>query len=94
MEMGYKLRRTFLDAGLPEPHMHLDARVGGGPAFDGYEEAASVLRSLLPLIIKLGIATADEVGIDTFEDRLRAETVAAGGVVKMPDFVSAWARME
>jgi SAM-dependent methyltransferase len=92
-EMGYKLRGAFLGAGLPEPQLHLESRIGGGPEWTGYEEAASVLRSLLPLILKFGIATASEVDIDTFEDRLRAETVAADGVVKMPDIVSAWARM-
>jgi SAM-dependent methyltransferase len=92
-EMGYKLRGTFLSAGLPEPQLHLESRIGGGPEWTGYEEAASVLRSVLPLILKFGIATASEVDIDTFEDRLRAETVAADGVVKMPDIVSAWARI-
>ena len=30
--------------------------------------------------------------IDTLTDRLRAETVAHGGVVKAPDLVSAWSR--
>lgn len=93
MEMGHKLRRAFLDAGLPAPRLRLDARIGGGPDFDGYEEAASVLRSLLPLVLKFGIATAEEVDIDTLEDRLRAEMVAANGVVKMPDLVGAWARV-
>jgi hypothetical protein len=67
--------------------------MGGGAGFSGYDEAASVLHSLLPLILKFGIATADEVASETFEERLRAETVAAGGVVKMPDLVSAWAQL-
>lgn len=31
IEMGFKLRRTFLEAGLPEPGMALGAPVGGGP---------------------------------------------------------------
>jgi ubiquinone/menaquinone biosynthesis C-methylase UbiE len=90
--MGYKLRRVFLDAGLPEPTMELFSAVGGGPDWPGYETLAGSVRSMLPLIIELGIATEEEVDIDTLADRLRAETVEADGVVKAPDIVSAYAR--
>ena len=48
---------------------------------------------MLPLILKLGIATEEEeVDIDTMAERLRAETLGADGVVKSPDLVGAWAR--
>jgi SAM-dependent methyltransferase len=89
---GYNLRRTFLHAGLPEPEMNLCSPVGGGPDWPGYDYAAESLRSMLPLIVTLGIATEEEVEIDTLARRLRAETVAADGVVKAPDLLSAWAR--
>lgn len=91
-EMGYKLLKTFLAAGLPEPRMRLEAAVGGGLGWGGYEDAAETLRSLLPLVVKLGIATEGEVGIDTLAERLRLETVASDGVVKAPEVVGAWAR--
>jgi SAM-dependent methyltransferase len=93
LAMGHKLRGAFLAVGLPEPRLRLEARIGGGAEFTGYDEAASVLRSLLPLVLKFGIASAEEVEIETLEERLRAETVATGGVVKLPDAVSAWARL-
>ena len=89
---GYNLRRTFLCAGLPEPEMNLCSPVGGGPDWPGYDYAAESVRSMLPLIVKLGIATEGEVEIDTLARRLRAETVAADGVVKAPDLLDAWAR--
>ena len=89
---GYNLRRTFLHAGLPEPEMNLCSPVGGGPDWPGYDYAAESVRSMLPLIVKLGIATEGEVEIDTLAGRLRAETVAADGVVKAPDLLGAWAR--
>jgi len=89
---GYHLRNTFLDAGLPEPEMNICAPIGGGPDFPGYDYGAESLRSMLPLILKLGIATEEEVGIDTLAERLRAEVVASGGVIKTPDLVGAWAR--
>ena len=89
---GYNLRRTFRDAGLPEPEMNLCSPVGSGPDWPGYDHAAESLRSMLPLIVKLGIATEEEVDIDTLANRLRAETLVADGVVKAPDLVGAWAR--
>jgi ubiquinone/menaquinone biosynthesis C-methylase UbiE len=90
-EMGFKLRRAFLEAGFPEPRMELNAPVGGGPQWDGYELAAGTLRTLLPLVERFGIATAEEVDVDTLADRLREEMVASDGVGKTPEMVSAWA---
>jgi SAM-dependent methyltransferase len=87
---GYHLRNTFLDAGLPEPEMNVCAPVGGGPDFPGYDYAAESLRSMLPLILKLDIATEEEVEIDTMAQRLRADVVASGGVIKTPELVGAW----
>jgi hypothetical protein len=74
--------------------MELAAGVGGGPDWTGYTYAAETLRSVLPLVLKFGLATAEEVDIDTFADRLRAETLASGGVVKTPDLVGAWVRID
>jgi ubiquinone/menaquinone biosynthesis C-methylase UbiE len=91
-EMGFKLRGAFVEAGLPEPRMELNAPVGGGPRWGGYEFAAGTLRTLLPLVERFGIATAEEVGVETLAGRLREETVASGGVVKPPEMVSAWAQ--
>jgi SAM-dependent methyltransferase len=90
-EMGFKLRPAFLEAGLPEPRMELNAPVGGGPRWGGYEFAAGTLRTLLPLVERFGMATAEEVGVDTLAERLREEMVASGGVGKPPEMVSAWA---
>ena len=89
---GYHLRKTFLDAGLPEPEMNICAPVGGGPNFPGYDYGAETLRSMLPLILKLGIATEEEVEIDTLAQRLRTDVVASGGVLKTPELVGAWTR--
>ncbi len=68
-EMGYKLYGVFLAAGLPKPRMRLEASVGGGPGWGGYEDAAETLRSLLPLMVKLGIATEEKVEIESLAER-------------------------
>ena len=42
--------------------------------------------------MKLGIATEEEVDIDTLAQRLRDDVVASGGVIKTPELVGAWTR--
>lgn len=91
-QMGYKLFPAFRAAGLPAPDMQADAVLGGGPDFVGYAYLADVFRSVLPLIEQFGIATAEEVAIDTLADRLRDEVVAGGGVLALQLVVGAAAR--
>jgi SAM-dependent methyltransferase len=90
---AFGLHRALRDAGLTDPVLRSASYVGGGPDSFIYTWAAESLRSMLPLTVKLGVATAEEIDIDTLADRLRAETVAADGVVKSPDLVGAWARV-
>ena len=71
----------------------IDAPVGGGSDWAGYDYVASGLRSNLPLILQHGLATEEEVDIDTFAERLRAEVVGQQGVIMLPTFIGAWARL-
>jgi hypothetical protein len=41
---------------------------------------------------RTGIATAEEVGIDTLAERLRAEAVARDATLFAPAFIGAWVR--
>jgi SAM-dependent methyltransferase len=78
---GLKLRRVFLDAGLPEPVTRLHARVEGGPDSPLYAYMAESVRSMLPQARRLGVAGFDEAAVDTLAHRLRDEVVAGGGVL-------------
>jgi SAM-dependent methyltransferase len=89
---GLRLFSIFKEAGLPEPQMHLDAAVGGGADWLGYEYIAGLVRTILPRLVDHGVATAEEVDVDSLADRLRAETVANHGVVTTWSFITAWAR--
>lgn len=89
-QMGLKMFGMFLDAGLPAPQMRLERVMGGGPDWGGYEHLASMVRGLLPRITQSGIATAEEVAIDTLARRLRDEVVSQRGVVMGLSLVSAW----
>jgi SAM-dependent methyltransferase len=88
--MGLRLRSIFAEAGLPAPAMHLDAAAGGGPDWPGYEYMARLIRTILSLITKLGVATEDDVEIDTLADRLQAEIGDNGAAVTW-GFITAWA---
>jgi SAM-dependent methyltransferase len=91
--MGLRLRPLLLEAGLADPEVRSEALVGGGPSFAGYAMAAEVTRTLLPHMERLGIATAEEVDIDTFEDRLREAVCEANAVAATPALVCAWSRV-
>jgi SAM-dependent methyltransferase len=52
---------------------------------------AGVVRSLAPQIVASGIATEEELGLDTLEARLAEEVGAAGAVVLPPCVSGAWA---
>ena len=92
LEAGLKLRRVFLDAGLPDPVTRLHARVEGGPDSPWYAYMAESVRSMLPQARKLGVDGFDEASVETLADRLREEVVAGGGVVVAWPVVTAWSR--
>jgi SAM-dependent methyltransferase len=92
-DMGLKLDATFRAAGL-SPQLYAAGRLVAGAESTGYDVLASVIRTLLPLIGKLGIATAAQVDIDTLADRLKDATVAANACWLSPVLVGAWARTE
>jgi SAM-dependent methyltransferase len=90
--MGLELRPAFLDAGFPEPVLRTENAVVGDPddVFFGY--LAETLRSAAPAMEATGVIAADELDLETVEERLRAEIAQTGGVVCGPTVVGAWAR--
>jgi SAM-dependent methyltransferase len=92
MQMGLKYRWAFMEAGLPAPELRMDVALGGGPDFAGYQYIASTVRSALPLMERMGVATAVEVDVDTLADRLRVEAEAGHGTITLPPLAGAWAR--
>jgi SAM-dependent methyltransferase len=51
---------------------------------------AAVVRTLAPQIVAHGIAREDEIGLESFEERLRQQVAAADAVVLVPTVVGAW----
>lgn len=92
LRMGMQLYSTFLQAGLPAPQLRYEAAIGAGPDWPGYEWWAETVRVFLPLSVKLGMTTEEEIDVDTLAERLREETVSHEGTARTPLMVSAWVR--
>jgi SAM-dependent methyltransferase len=90
---GLQLPSMFRAAGLPAPHMSYEASIGADRDWPGFEMRAPDVRRFLPLILQFGLATEEEIGIDTLAERLREETVSRGGAARLPVLVSAWVRL-
>jgi ubiquinone/menaquinone biosynthesis C-methylase UbiE len=93
LNMGTKLYSTFVRAGLPPPQMISGSPVGCGTHWPGYEYMVGVVRSLLPLMERAGIATPQEIGIDTLAERLRNDSTANERLGFLPRIVGAWTRI-
>ena len=93
--MGTRLYEVFVAAGVASPQMCTDAVIGAGDQWIRRFAAAfgaGILRSLLPVILEHGIATENELGLDTFDERYIGEVVRQGSVVQWIPFVGAWGR--
>lgn len=90
VQLGLELHQVYLDAGLPAPAMRLDSLVGGGQDFVGYALTADLMQSVLPTMERLNLATAAELDLPTFEQRLRLEVSCSKGVILCPALIGAW----
>jgi ubiquinone/menaquinone biosynthesis C-methylase UbiE len=89
--MAFRLPRVLRAAGLSHPELRLDAVIGQGPKAP-VDFWAGFVRGLVPVMEKLGVATAADVDAPTLTDRLKAEAQAHDGIVLCPLIVSAWTR--
>lgn len=88
--MGMHLYQTFVAAGLPAPQIQMDVHLVHPGDVLAPMAAEQTLRSLLPLMEKFGIATAEQVDVDTFARRYAGEVSAKGAVQMAPPVVRAW----
>ena len=91
--LGMKLHATFLAAGLRAPMLSAQAAIGAGPGHPLYAHMAGLMRTLLPTMESLGVATASEVDIETLEQRLADEVVAAEATIVWVSLIGAASRI-
>lgn len=90
-DMGSRLFSVFEAVGL---HATLEAvlRVEGGEDAEAYDYLAETVRSLLPRITALGVATEAQVGVDTLAMRAKQASLEGKHCFFYPRMVSAWGR--
>jgi SAM-dependent methyltransferase len=87
--LGQVLRRAGLDGATTlGVQKYCEAGDSDGPMM-----AAGIIRTLLPVLDRTGVATRDEVDIDTLEDRITRDITDHGVIFKFPTLVGAWARV-
>lgn len=91
--LGLSLYANFVAAGLPAPQLRLECALAGGPEAPAWGWA-NVMRGVLPLMERLGVATAAELEPDTLAQRLLDDVVACNGIVLYGPLVGAWARTQ
>ena len=92
LQMGSKLHATFEAAGLQPPHMRLDGVIGGAQSIAPML-MAGVMRSLMPQLEASGVATAQEMQIETLEERMRLDLMLSGGIMQTSLLIGAWSRL-
>jgi ubiquinone/menaquinone biosynthesis C-methylase UbiE len=93
VDMGPRLWQVFRAAGLPDPEMALHQKVEPPPASAGVRYLVETIRSLLPMMERLGVATAAEIDVETLAPRLEQALLAAQSTFLSPRVVAAWARL-
>lgn len=93
LDMGIGLYRAFVEAGLPEPSMHLEVPIGAAETWAGYRYMATIFQSLLPLLQKYGIATAAQIDVDTLAARIRQEVLFSKRPFFLPFHITAHASL-
>jgi ubiquinone/menaquinone biosynthesis C-methylase UbiE len=90
--IGGRLFHLFSEAGFEAPDCRAEAPMGGGQDRPHYEWLAESLRSILPRAQAMGIGLEFVDTIDSLEERLRSESLAARASAAGPMMVAGFAR--
>jgi len=90
--VGLKLNAIFSTAGLLPPTLSVHTVIGAGRAHPLYAHIAGLIRTLLPTIESLGVATASEIDIETLEQRLGDQVVTSGATIVWVSLIGAVSR--
>jgi SAM-dependent methyltransferase len=92
--VGLKLHSVFVSAGLPAPSMRLEAVLGGGKnGFNCLHLIAGIVEIMSAEIVRLGVATAEDIGLETLVERMSTEAIARDILLVGRSEIGAWARV-
>ena len=90
VDLGPRLHKVFVAAGLPLPQMQFEALMDGREDSPLYEYVADTLASLLPKAIEFGVPGAAEFDVASVAGRIRAAMNGAGYAMMAAPVVGAW----
>jgi SAM-dependent methyltransferase len=91
--MGLALPGAFAAAGLGDPELRLEQRLGVGEGARGVLQRITYLAETLePRLAELGIVSPDELAVGTLLDRMLHEVVASHSLVRAHLQLGAWTR--
>lgn len=93
LDLGPRLWRLFRDAGLEEPRLVVRQKLHPAPCRERVRWVSELVRSLLPEMERLGVASAKEVGIETLEEELRQALMDRDSTLCTPLVVGACSRV-
>lgn len=90
LDMGLRQALLFQQAGLGRPQMLIEGVPVIGADAAVFQWLAGTVRSVAPTLVKLGLATESEIGIDTLAARLIAEASSDGFAAVPVLYAVAW----
>lgn len=93
--MGDRLHGAFTGAGLPTPSLTMRTFIGSGPTAEPWLRAlVDIVETLLPPMLERGVATTEDVGLDTLTERLIEESHETGATYVGRSEIGGWCRTE
>ena len=91
LHMGLRLPGAFVEAGLGDPQVRLEQRIGiGSSASEVVERLVGLARTLAGAMADAGIVTAGELGLDSLAGRIMTEVSAESSLLRSHLQVAAW----
>jgi SAM-dependent methyltransferase len=89
--MGLRLPGVFVEAGLGDPQVRLEQRIGiGSSATEVVDRLVGLARSLAEAMADAEIVGADELGLDSLAERIMTEVTAGSCLIRSHLQVAAW----
>ena len=89
--MGLRLPSVFREAGLGDPQVRLEQRVGiASSAAEVVDRLVGLARVLAGAMLDAGIVGEDELGLDSLDRRIMTEVTARSSLVRSHLQVGAW----
>jgi hypothetical protein len=93
IDMASRVWRVFDQAGLTQSSMFARQNVEASPPAIASRYIAETVRSLLPMMERLGVTSAAQVDIETLAERLQQAAADRHATVLSPLAVGTWSRV-